>query len=178
MESCAQLSSMRIIEHWLLISWPCSYCCKPKPSKIFYFDKRSTTKTTTNVTLYRMVCGQDPVIPIKLEFSTWRILPWDKVHTTADLLALKARQLEKKDWRFRGSNLTPAKGKNRGKRIILISESILSKAIALWRDQWIQSSQRHLHFEGTGWYSTVRDYCREQAEEIFPLPRKRGQTWA
>ena len=58
---------------------------------------RSTTKSTTNSTPYHMVCGQDPVLPIELEFPTWEILPWKDVHTTADLLALRARQLERRD---------------------------------------------------------------------------------
>lgn len=31
---------------------------------------RSTTKSTTNVTPYRIVCGQDPVLPIELEIPT------------------------------------------------------------------------------------------------------------
>ena len=54
-------------------------------------------RSTTNTTPYHMVCGQDPVLPIELEFPTWRILPWERVHTTADLLALRARQLERRD---------------------------------------------------------------------------------
>ena len=35
---------------------------------------RSTIKVTTNITPYRIVCGQDLVLPIELEIPTWRIL--------------------------------------------------------------------------------------------------------
>lgn len=44
-----------------------------------------------------MVCGTEPVLPIELDISTWRILPWAEVHTTADLLEMRARQLQRRD---------------------------------------------------------------------------------
>ena len=58
---------------------------------------RSTVKTSTAITPYRMLFGQDPVLPIELKFPTWRILPWETVRTTADLLALRARQMQRRD---------------------------------------------------------------------------------
>lgn len=41
--------------------------------------------------------GFDPVLPIELEIPTWRILPWGSVTNTAELLAMRARQLQRRD---------------------------------------------------------------------------------
>lgn len=56
-----------------------------------------TVKTSTGMSLFWMVCGQEPVLPIDLEIPTWRILPWDRIETTADLLAIRGRQLQRWD---------------------------------------------------------------------------------
>ena len=58
---------------------------------------RSTVRTSTGLTPYYICCGSEPVLPIELEVPTWRILPWDEVHSTADLLAMRARQLQRRD---------------------------------------------------------------------------------
>ena len=58
---------------------------------------RSTVRTSTGLTPYYISCGNEPVLPIELEIPTWRILPWSEVHSTADLLAMRARQLQRRD---------------------------------------------------------------------------------
>jgi hypothetical protein len=58
---------------------------------------RSTVKSTTGLTPFYLQCGSEPVLPIELEIPTWRILPWQEVHTTEDLLAMRARQLQRRD---------------------------------------------------------------------------------
>ena len=58
---------------------------------------RSSVRTSTGLTPYYICCGSEPVLPIELEVSTWRILPWSEVHSTADLLAMRARQLQRRD---------------------------------------------------------------------------------
>lgn len=58
---------------------------------------RSTVRTSTGLTPYYISCGSEPVLPIKLDILTWRILPWSKVHSTAELLAMRARQLQRRD---------------------------------------------------------------------------------
>ena len=69
----------------------------PKNLAAVLWADRSTVKSTTGMTPYRMVVGQDPVLPIELKVPIWRILPWNKVQSTADLLAMRARQLERRD---------------------------------------------------------------------------------
>lgn len=58
---------------------------------------RSTVRTSTGLTPYYIYCGSEPVLPIELEVPTQQILPWDEVHSTADLLAMHARQLQHRD---------------------------------------------------------------------------------
>ena len=58
---------------------------------------RSTVRTSTGLTPYYISCGNEPVLPIELEIPTWRILPWGDIHTTSDLLAMRARQLQRRD---------------------------------------------------------------------------------
>lgn len=44
-----------------------------------------------------MICGAKLVLPIKLDILIWRIFPWEQVHLTADLLEIRARQLQRRD---------------------------------------------------------------------------------
>lgn len=63
---------------------------------------RSTVRTSTGLTPYYISCGNEPVLPIELEIPTWRILPWDEVHPTSDLLAMRALanyNAETKTWK-------------------------------------------------------------------------------
>ena len=58
---------------------------------------RSTVRTLTGLTPYYISCDNEPVLPIELEILTWRILPWDNVHTTSDFLAMRTRQLQRRN---------------------------------------------------------------------------------
>ena len=58
---------------------------------------RSTVRTSTGSTPYYLNCGSELVLPIELEIPTWRILPWNEVHSTCELLAMRARQLQRRD---------------------------------------------------------------------------------
>lgn len=58
---------------------------------------RFTVRTLTGLTPYYISCGNEPVLPIKLKVPTWRILSWGDIHTTNDLLAMRARQLQRRD---------------------------------------------------------------------------------
>ncbi len=58
---------------------------------------QSTVRTSTGLTPYYICCGSEPVFLIELEVPTWRILSLSKVYSTADLLAIRARQLQRRD---------------------------------------------------------------------------------
>ncbi|KAI1507933.1 Integrase core domain containing protein [Pyrenophora tritici-repentis] len=51
----------------------------------------------------QLVLGQNPVLPIELVVPTWQSLPWNEVRSHADLLAVRATQLQ-----FRRENLEEA----------------------------------------------------------------------
>lgn len=57
----------------------------------------STIRTSTGLTLYYVTCGSEPVLPIELEILTWRILPCNDVHSISDLLAIRARKLQRQN---------------------------------------------------------------------------------
>ena len=44
-----------------------------------------------------MIYGAQCVLPIELEITSWNALNWEDVRTTADLLTLRAKQLERRD---------------------------------------------------------------------------------
>ncbi|KAF3918141.1 hypothetical protein AA313_de0203932 [Arthrobotrys entomopaga] len=58
---------------------------------------RVTTKKTTGHSPYYLLYGMDPLLPVDLAYPTWNVLPWPDVYTTADLLAMRARHLERRD---------------------------------------------------------------------------------
>jgi len=61
------------------------------------FADRTTIRTSTGMTPYRMLFGQEAVLPIELDVPTWQTLPWNTVRTRADLLAMRARQIERRN---------------------------------------------------------------------------------
>jgi hypothetical protein len=64
---------------------------------------RVTVKRSTGETPAYMVCGREHILPIELSIPTWQVLPWDEVTDTASLLAMRARQFEKRDVRLKES---------------------------------------------------------------------------
>lgn len=54
-------------------------------------------RISTGLTLYYIYCGNKPVFSIELEIPTWKILPWDKLHTTSNLMAMRTHQLQRRD---------------------------------------------------------------------------------
>lgn len=58
---------------------------------------RSNVRTSAGLTPYYFSCGNESVLPIELEILTWQTLPWDEVQSTSNLLALRVRQLQRRD---------------------------------------------------------------------------------
>ena len=61
------------------------------------FADRVTTKTTTGCTPYYLNHGSEAVLPIELEYPTWRISDFQGVQSTSDLLAVRARQFQRRE---------------------------------------------------------------------------------
>ncbi|KAF2488741.1 hypothetical protein BU16DRAFT_568040 [Lophium mytilinum] len=53
-------------------------------------------RISTGITPARMLFGQEYILLIDLAIPTWQALPWNTVRTTADLLELRARQLQRR----------------------------------------------------------------------------------
>ena len=58
---------------------------------------RTTIKRSTGITPVRVIYGYKHVLPIKLYILTQQTLPQETVRTTAELLALYAKQFNQKD---------------------------------------------------------------------------------
>jgi hypothetical protein len=59
--------------------------------------ERSTVRRSTGMTPYRFLMGQEAILPIELELPTWMTLEWNTVRTTEDLIAMRARQIDRRD---------------------------------------------------------------------------------
>ncbi len=57
--------------------------------------EQTTTYGPTRYTPFYLNAGHKCMLPIKKDISTWEVLPWDEVQTTADLLAVHAKQFER-----------------------------------------------------------------------------------
>ena len=62
---------------------------------------RITVRRSTGKTPYRVAFGQDCLLPIDVEEGTWAVMDWRSIETpenpTAELLAVRARQLERRE---------------------------------------------------------------------------------
>ena len=57
---------------------------------------RITTRASTQYAPYRLVFGQDCVLPLELKAASWAVIAWERVRKLEDLLVAHARQLERK----------------------------------------------------------------------------------
>jgi hypothetical protein len=58
---------------------------------------RISTQEQTGYSPYQLVVGQNPVLPIELSMPTWQTLPFREVKDRAQLLAIRAMQLDLRD---------------------------------------------------------------------------------
>lgn len=58
---------------------------------------RTTVRQPTGRTPAELLYGRQVILPIDISVPTWQVLPWNKIHTTEELLALRARQIERRD---------------------------------------------------------------------------------
>jgi hypothetical protein len=58
---------------------------------------RATVNATTGVSPYYFITGTNMVLPIELTVPTWSTLPWSTIEDRSDLIAMRARQIERRD---------------------------------------------------------------------------------
>jgi hypothetical protein len=76
---------------------------------------RITTRASTGFTPYRLVFGQDCVLPVELTASSWATVEWRKVKSRAELLAARARQLERREEDIEQAKINVRKSRLRNK---------------------------------------------------------------
>lgn len=89
-----------------------------------------------------MVCGTEPVLLIELDISTWRILSWDEVQTTADLLEMRARQLQRRDEDMEEATLLLQRMRMQGKDLFDNTHRIREEPLAVDDLVLLYDSQR------------------------------------
>lgn len=58
---------------------------------------RVTTRRSTGFAPYKLVFGQDCVLPVETEAMTWAMIDWKWVQTREQLLAARAKQFERRE---------------------------------------------------------------------------------
>ncbi|KZV95172.1 hypothetical protein EXIGLDRAFT_587393, partial [Exidia glandulosa HHB12029] len=62
-----------------------------------FWAERVTVKRHLGISPYRMAHGCEPILPFDLREATWLTAPMQPPMTTEDLIATRARQLEKRE---------------------------------------------------------------------------------
>jgi hypothetical protein len=76
----------------------------PKYLHAVLFAMRITTSRATGFSPYYLLYGVHPVLSFDIAEITWQTLDWDKIYTTEDLLAIRARQLSRRDPKMKEAN--------------------------------------------------------------------------
>ncbi|KAJ5131588.1 hypothetical protein N7448_005746 [Penicillium atrosanguineum] len=58
---------------------------------------RVTVNATTGISPYYFLFGIHAVLPVELEIPTWSTLPWETVQDRSSLIAMRARQIERRE---------------------------------------------------------------------------------
>jgi hypothetical protein len=76
---------------------------------------RTTTRVSTGQTPYYLGHGMEAVLPVELKYPTWRILDWKSVRSTADLLAVWAKQILRRNEDLREAAMRLRRARTEGK---------------------------------------------------------------
>ena len=90
-----------------------------------------STHNPTDIIFFCMVCGSKSVLPIELDILTWQIFSWDQIHLTADLIEIRARQLQKKNENMEKITLLLQKMRMQGKNLFNDFYRICEKLLAI-----------------------------------------------
>lgn len=80
-----------------------------------FWADRTTVRTTTGVSPFRFNYGYEPIMPVEEEVPGWSFLAWEDVKSTADLLALRTLQLQRRDEDYEEISLRLRRLREQGK---------------------------------------------------------------
>jgi hypothetical protein len=103
----------------------------PKYLHAVLWADRITTKRTTGQSPYRLVYGQDCVLPFDIEEETWLAIKWKTDMTTSELLAARSQQLLANAWLREGAGVRLDKSRESNKRYYDARKNVRSKPLEL-----------------------------------------------
>ena len=71
----------------------------------------------TDVILFRLLYEHDAILLIEIEYSTWHIMNWNKIRSIEDLLAMRVKQLQRRDENFKEAALHLRRMKEQNKEL-------------------------------------------------------------
>jgi hypothetical protein len=113
--------------------------------KVLWAD-RVTVKRSTNETPAFLVCGREHILPVELSIPTWQVLPWKEVRDTQTLLAMRARQFERRDARLKESIARTVRLRHENKDYfdesrVIRSEKLKIGDLVLLRDSYHENNR-------------------------------------
>ena len=103
-------------------------------SIVFWID-RITVRQNIEYTSFYFNCDYEIVMFIELNISIWQILSWNKVHDIAELIAMRIKQIQRKNENLSKTILFFQKMKKQKKKIFDIINSI--KKISIYFEMMI-----------------------------------------
>ena len=135
---------------------------------------RTTVRASTGITPYEFEYASRPVLPIELQYPTWNILNWDSVTGEVDLVAMRARALERREEDLNEARLFLRRMRERNKEYfdanhVLRKESIEEDCLVLVFNEQTNidmSSKFKLAFKWLGPYR-VRESNSERGTYVL-----------
>lgn len=125
-----------------------------------FWADRTTVRTTTGVSPFRFNTGYEPIMPIEDDVPSWSFLAWEEVKTTAELLALRTLQLQRRDEDYEEVRLRLRRVREEGKERfdathVLHAEPFKAGDIVLLHNTMREadmSREQKMHFRWLGPY--------------------------
>lgn len=123
---------------------------------------QTTVETTIRHTPFYLNCGQELVMPIELDFLTWKVLSWTEIRGRGEFIAMRARQIQKRDKNLQKAALLKQQSREHGKKAFdkkkrLRSKKLKEGTLVLFHDTKLINQHTHkLNFRWLGSYRIAK----------------------